>query len=191
MTRRAGPALAGILATSGVALLAACTGGGTGGGAAGSSPAGGSTSSPSAVAYSACMRTHGVPNYPDPGSDGQVPKGDAQAFGVSNSQFRAAQRGCQQLLPNSDTTSLTQCLGTGNCPHAVVQRALEEGRTFARCMRNHGVPNWPDPTIDSTGRPSFQVTTAGISIDSTRSPQMLAKIGDCQNQPGAVLLRQE
>jgi hypothetical protein len=58
-------------------------------------------------------------------------------------------------------------------------------------MRAHGVPNWPDPTVDSTGRPSFQVTAAGISIDTTRSTQMLSKIGNCQDQPGAVLLRQE
>lgn len=189
MTRKAMPTMAGIVATAAVALLAACAGGGPGTG--GSSPVEGSTSSSSAVAYSACMRTHGVPNYPDPGSDGQVPKGDAQAFGITTSQFEVSQRACQQLFPDSDTASLTQCLMTGDCPAAVVQQALEKGRRFAQCMRNHGVPNWPDPTIDSTGRPSFQVTRAGISLDSTRSPQMLAKIGDCQNQPGSVLLRQE
>ena len=71
------------------------------------------------------------------------------------------------------------------------QVLLTEGRKFAHCMRNHGVPNWPDPTIDSMGRPSFNVTGAGIPIASTRSSQMLSKIGHCQNQPGAVLLRQE
>jgi hypothetical protein len=81
--------------------------------------------------------------------------------------------------------------GDGACSPALVHQALTEGLKFARCMRNHGVPNWPDPTIDSMGRPSFQVTAAGISLDSTRSPQMLSKIGHCQNQPGAVLLRQE
>jgi hypothetical protein len=137
-----------------------------------------------------------VGNYPDPDSNGNIPKGDAHHFGVSTSRFQAAQRACRHLLPNSDrtlTASLTQCLmnGDGDCPPAVVQRALTEGRTFAQCMRHGGVPNWPDPTIDSTGRPSFQVTAAGISIDSTRSPRMLSKIGHCQNQPGAVLLRQE
>jgi hypothetical protein len=58
-------------------------------------------------------------------------------------------------------------------------------------MRSHRVPNWPDPTADSIGRPSFQVSQAGTSIDTTRSPQMLSKIGDCQRQPGSVLLRQE
>jgi hypothetical protein len=176
-----------------LALLAAACGGSSSPGAArGGSP--GNSASASAVAYSSCMRSHGVPEYPDPGSNGNLPKGNAQDFGVSNSQYQAAERACRHLLPDSDTTfiaSLTQCLETGDCLPAVVQRALSEGRRFAQCMRNDGVPNWPDPTIDSMGRPSFQVTAAGISYASTRSSQMLSKIGLCQDQPGAVLLRQE
>jgi hypothetical protein len=169
---------------------AACGGSSSPGAAVGGSP--GNSASASAVAYSACMRSHGVPNYPDPGSGGNLPKGTAQAFGVSSSQYQAAERPCRHLLPNRTfIASLTHCLETGDCPHAVVQQALTEGLNFARCMRNHGVPNWPDPTVDSMGRPSFQVTAAGISIASTRSPRMLSKIGHCQNQPGAVLLRQD
>jgi hypothetical protein len=144
-----------------------------------------------ALAYSRCMRSKGVPNYPDPNSTGNLAKGNAQAFAVSASQYQTAEQACGHLLPNGGSASLTQCLMSGDCPQSVVQPAMEEGRTFAQCMRSHGVHNWPDPTIDSTGRPSFQVTNAGISIDSTRSPQMLSKIGDCQRQPGAVLLRQE
>lgn len=144
-----------------------------------------------ALDYAPCMRSNGVPTYPDPDSNGNVRKGDARAFGVSSSQYQAAEQECQHLLPNAGATSLTQCLMTGDCPRSVVQPALEEGRKFAECMRSRGVPNWPDPTVDSTGRPSFQVTKAGITIDATRSPQMLSKIGACQRQPGAVLLRQE
>lgn len=154
-----------------------------------------SSSARSAVDYSHCMRAHGVPKYPDPASNGQLPKGTAQTFGVSSSRYQAAERACRHLLPNSDTTftaALIQCLETGSCPAAVVHKALTEGRKFAQCMRHHGVPNWPDPTIDSRGRPSFQVTKAGISIAATRSRQMLAKIGHCQNETGAEsLLREE
>jgi hypothetical protein len=182
------------IATTILALLAVACGGSNSPGAAGRGSPGNSFASASAVAYSACMRSHGVPNYPDPGGDGNLPKGSAQAFGVSNSQYQAAERACRHLLPTRDTTftaSLTQCLMTGDCPPAVLQRALTEGLRFAQCMHNHGVPNWPDPAVDSMGRPSFQVTAAGISIASTRSPRMLSKIGRCQNQPGAVLLRQE
>jgi hypothetical protein len=196
-SRRAWPwparTAAAVIATAVLALLAACGGGPSAAGSGGSPNAGGSATFPSAVAYSACMRSHGVPNYPDPSSNESLPKGNAQAFGVSNSQFQAARTACRNLLSDSETftASLTQCLETGDCPQAVVQQALTEGRKFAQCMRNHGVPNWPDPTIDSIGRPSFNVTGAGISIASTRSSQMLSKIGHCQNQPGAVLLRQE
>ena len=180
-----------IVATAFLAVLAAgCGGSHSGAGTGGSSSEGRSSSSRSAVGYSACMRSRGVLRFPDPDSSGNLPKGDAQQFGVGTAQYRAAQRACQNMLPN-ETAWLTQCLMTGDCPAAVVQRALTEGRTFAQCMRNHGVPSWPDPTIDSTGRPSFRVTAAGISIASTRSPRMLAKLGHCQDQRGAVLLRQE
>lgn len=143
-----------------------------------------------ALAFSRCMRSSGVPDYPDPNSSGNLPKGNAQTFGVSTSQFQAAEQVCGHLLPSS-SASLTQCLMTGDCPRSVVQPAMEEGLKFARCMRTHGVTNWPDPTVDSLGRPSFEVTKAGISIDATRSPQMLSKIGACQREPGALLLRQE
>lgn len=143
------------------------------------------------LAYSRCMRSNGVPAYPDPNSNGNLPKGNGQAFRVSTSQYQAAEQACGNLLPSGGGASLTQCLMTGDCPRSVVQGALEEGRMFARCMRGHGVVNWPDPTVDSLGRPSFQVTKAGMSIDATRAPQMLSKIGDCQRQPGAALLRQE
>jgi hypothetical protein len=137
------------------------------------------------------MRSNGVPSYPDPDSRGNLPKGNAQAYRVSTSQYQAAEQACGHLLPSSGGASLTQCLMTGDCPRSVVQPALEEGLKFALCMRSHGVKNWPDPSVDSLGRPSFPVTKAGISIDATRSPQMLSKIGDCQREPGAVLLRQE
>jgi len=149
------------------------------------------------------MRSHDVPNYPDPGSDGNLPKGTAQAFGVSNSQYQAAEQACRHLLPNSDTTftaSLTQCLMTGDCPHAVVQQALTEGLNFARCMRNHGVPNWPDPTVDSQGRPLFNIAIPGdhgfapgrglpASPPVARGGQINTKINECERlEPAGALL---
>jgi hypothetical protein len=186
--------VAAVLALPAAACGSSAASTGSGGSAHTSSAhPGGSSSSPSAVGYSHCMRTHGVPRYPDPSSDGQLPKGTAQTFGVSSSQYQAAQAACRHLLPNNYTTfsaSLIQCLETSSCPFPVVQRALSEGRKFAQCMRDHGVPNWPDPTIDSSGRPSFQVTKAGISIAATRSRRLLSKIGYCQRYL-PVLLRQE
>jgi hypothetical protein len=95
------------------------------------------------------------------------------------------------LLPSACCRSPGAAGGRSSGNSAVVQRALIEGLKFGRCMRNDGVPNWPDPTVDSIGRPSFQVTAAGISIAATRSTQLLEKIGHCESQTGALLLRQE
>jgi len=57
-------------------------------------------------------------------------------------------------------------------------------RSFARCMRSHGVPNWPDPTIDSQGRPFFDVSRAGLSHAYTHSPLVESKDRECGRQVG-------
>jgi hypothetical protein len=173
---------AAIIATAAVALLAAaCSGSPSSSG--GSPNAGESTASTSAVAYSHCIRSNGVPNYPDPDSSGVLPKASAQELGVSSSQLQAAQRACQHLLPNNGGTlnasSLRQCELTGDCPQTLVRQALTEGLKFARCMRSHGVPNWPDPTTDSEGRPYFDLSAHGFSRQQAHSPQIRAKAGEC------------
>ena len=64
---------AAVIATAALAFLAAaCGGSGSSTGHGGSANAAGSTTSASYVAYSACMRSHGVPNYPDPDSSGDA-----------------------------------------------------------------------------------------------------------------------
>jgi hypothetical protein len=166
---------------------AACNGGASSGSSGPSSSAEGSSSS-SAVGYSHCMRSHGVPNFPDPDSSGQLPKGDAQGFGVSSSELQAARQGCRQLLPNNggavNAGSIQQCMSAGDCPQPLVQQVLTEERNFARCMRAHGVPNWPDPTIDSQGRPVFAVSISKDGFDPY-SPQIWAKGNACSRlMPG-------
>ena len=183
--RRAWPPVArtaaAIIAAAALALLAAaCSSGSPSSTGSGGSPtAGDSASSPSAVGFSSCMRSHGVPTYPDPDSSGTLPKPDAQAFGVSSSRFNAAQRACQHLLPTAGGTltasSLQQCYLAGVCPQALVQQAVSEGLKFARCMRSHGVPRWPDPTIDSRGRPQFN-----INVPRPAPPQVSTAINQCE-----------
>jgi hypothetical protein len=184
-----------IIATAALALLAACSGSpsstaaGGSPSAAGPANAGGSASSPSQVSYSNCMRSHGVPNYPDP-SGGQLPKGDARAFGVSSQVFSAARSACQSLLPNSGSfqEQASQCSLAGNCPPAVVAQMMAIDRKFAQCMRSHGVPNWPDPIIDDlSGIPSFRVSKAGITHEQTHSAPMSNTIAECQRLEGATL----
>jgi len=105
------------------------------------------------------MRGHGVSNYPGPGSGGNPPKGDAQAFGVGAAQLQSAEQACQDLYPAS---SLVQCQGTGVCSPAARAALLGRMRDFAVCMRSHGISNWPDPSLDSQGRPGFSGPAADI-----------------------------
>ena len=175
---------AAVIATAALAVLAAACNGSpslTGG----SPTAGGSADPTSAVAYSHCVRGQGVPNYPDPGSGGTLPKVSAQQLGVSNSRLQTAQRACQHLLPGTggalDANSLRQCELTGDCPRALVQQALNDGRIIARCMRSHGVANWPDPTTDSEGRPYFDLSAHGFSRQQAHSPQIRVKVNECEH----------
>jgi hypothetical protein len=181
--RRPGAATVAIIATVALALLAAACGGSPSpAGSSGSPAAGGSATSPSAVAYSHCIRAHGVLNFPDPSGSGQVPKADPQELGVSSSRFQVAQRDCQHLYPSNGGSlgaSLRQCEETGDCPQAMVQPVLNAMRRFSRCMRSHGVPSWPDPTVDSEGRPGFNL----VPIHGTdwNSPPIQNKISECEH----------
>ena len=180
---------AAIIATAALALLAgACSGSPSSTAAGGSPNAGDSASSPSAVSYSDCIRSHGVPTYPDP-SDGQLPKGDAQAFGVSSSVFSAARSACQHLLPpaGSFQEQASLCMSVGDCPPAVVQQMMATDRKFAQCMRSHGVPNWPDPTIGLQGSPGFHLDPTGITHQQTHSAPMSNTITECQRLEGATI----
>jgi hypothetical protein len=114
------------------------------------------------------MRSHGVPNWPDPNSNGQFPKRQLEHLGVSNTRLQAAQSTCGHLLPNG---------GSGPTPAQLAQNWSDELK-FARCMRRHGVPNWPDPTRYSPHpeRPYFNLDAAGIDPNSA---QIIPKIHQC------------
>jgi hypothetical protein len=177
-------AAAGIAAAALTLLAAACSGSPASTGSGGSPAAGGSANSPSAVAFSHCIRSHGVPSYPDPSSNGELPKTSPQQLGVSSSRFQAAQGACQHLLPHTESIQqqTQQCMLTGDCPQALVRQILTAELRFARCMRSHGVPNWPDPTIGPGGRPAFNVSAYGINPH--HSPQINSKIGECERLTG-------
>jgi hypothetical protein len=182
--RRHALPLVAIIATA-VLAMAACSSSGS----SPSSSAGGSTGSPSAVAYSACMRSHGLSNFPDPGSGGQIPKADPQQLGVSTSQLQVAEQACQHLIPATGSTAEqqqeTQCAMADNCSQAVIQKWMSGLRTLAQCLRTHGQPNWPDPVISSEGGhqagPHFNYDQAGIDH---HSQQVLADVQTCIDLTG-------
>ena len=89
----------GLAACNGPASTGVATGLTTTTGTSASSPSNGGTDPTGLLAYSSCVRSHGVPNFPDPTSGGGIPKETAQKLGVSQSQLEAAQSDCTRLLP--------------------------------------------------------------------------------------------
>lgn len=49
--------------------------------------------------YVACMRSHGVPDMPDPNSNGTLTLPTSGSANASSPQFQSAEQACQKLLP--------------------------------------------------------------------------------------------
>jgi hypothetical protein len=115
------------------------------------------------IAYSQCMRSHGVPDFPDPNSQGAITGSGSSASGINpqSPQFQAAQKSCAKLAPS------------GGTPAQQAQN-LAQAVKYAACMRSHGVANFPDPN-SSNGGIGFEST--GIDRNS---PQYLAASKTCQ-----------
>ena len=172
---------AAIIATAALAVLATACGSSptstasgsasTAGGSAKSSNAGGSADA-RLVAFSHCVRSHGVPNFPDPqagASNAKFPS--APQLRVSSSQLSAAEDACQHLLPVGIDDQF---------PPAEVPLLLRGMLPFAHCMRSQGVPNFPDPALDSEGRPIFPLSAHGISLNYSHSQRFNTVMGKCQ-----------
>ena len=175
--RRDGPhgrSIVGIVAS--IALLAAACGHSASGGTSKASKQGTTNSSkrsPSALAFSRCMRSHGLRGFPDPVTSGVVPKVSVQELGVGASRFQAVLKACQDLLP----------VGSDDIfPAGEVQELLPGMLRFSQCMRSHGVPDWPDPTRDQEGRPEFPLSSIpGTSRSYWHSVRMAGTMAGCQH----------
>jgi hypothetical protein len=122
------------------------------------------------LTYASCMRSHGVPNFPDPSGDGGIPKQAviSSMQQVSNSQANAAQNACRSALPAGGSLS-------GQAYHPVTTHDQRDYLKAAACMRSHGVPNFPDPNF-SGGNVSFPIP----SSTDTHSTQFNEARQTCQ-----------
>ena len=167
-----------VMAVMAAALLAAACSAGLSSTGSGGSPAAGEATSTTAqlLAYTQCMRSHGVPEYPSPGTGGQMQKiTSGQQVGVSDAQLSMARDACAQLWPYQDLTQAQQ------------QQEIADAVKFAQCMRSHGVPKFPDPTSGPDGRAEFVLSASRDGFDP-QSLQILAKVHECeQGLPASVL----
>jgi hypothetical protein len=95
------------------------------------------------VAFAACMRSHGVPGFPDPASTGGIPKpAVVSAFqAVSKSLGDAAEHACNHLVPAGGLS--------GQPVRTITPQDRQDYLRAAACMRSHGFPTFPDPTFES------------------------------------------
>lgn len=108
--------------------------------------------------FSECMRTNGVSDFPDPSASGEMTiDGIANGSSIDTSSpvFEQALSACKHLEPPGFTGS----------------KVTPEQRTarleFAQCVREHGVPDFPDPTpsgpLVDTNRIPSAATPEGLS----------------------------
>ncbi|GAA3772552.1 hypothetical protein GCM10022225_69920 [Plantactinospora mayteni] len=85
--------------------------------------------------FGQCMRDNGVPDFPDPEIEGGAIRMRAPE-GADRAKMEAAQQKCKEYLPN------------GGEPPKLDPQAQQKMREYARCMRENGVPRFPDPGAD-------------------------------------------
>jgi hypothetical protein len=145
MTRRQRPVLAAI---AGTLAIAAC------GSSSKSSQAAGVSQG---IKFADCMRSHGVPNFPDPSGGGGI-EFQGSSINPSSPAFEGAQHDCRTLLPGG---------GPGSGPPATAQQKATMLH-LSQCMRAHGVSGFPDPTSSPPSSP------AGFSLAFGRPGAFLA-----------------
>jgi hypothetical protein len=155
------PFASGLAGLAGVSLLVS---------ACGSSPGSQAASAQSAqqsapLAFARCMRSHGVPSFPDPDSQGNFPE---FSTGVSKQISVAANDACKHLLSRAS--------GTGTPQQR--QEKLVFALKVAQCLRTHGFPTFPDPNGSSQRKPP------GIDLNS---PQFQTAETNCEKQERKAL----
>jgi len=134
--------------------------------------------------FASCMRSHGVPNFPDPSSSnggglqiqssqrsGQGQSMTVNGVPVNAPAFQSAMNTCQKYMPRPKALpgGITQ----------VKANALK----MAQCMRSHGVPNFPDPTVKSGPNGGIGVQVAGPGLNP-QAPAFQAAQQKCRGFMG-------
>jgi hypothetical protein len=125
-----------------------------------------------AVRFAGCMRSHGMPNFPD------SPYEQKRALNSSNAQspaVQSAETACAHLLAHG---------GQSQSP-APSRAQIAALLPFARCLRGHGFPRFPDPT--SSGQLTHEMLAqAGINL---HQPAVLEAADACVSVTHGVITR--
>jgi hypothetical protein len=133
-----------------------------------------------APAYAQCIRTHGIADFPDPDRSGNIDlkglhPGPGSDLDPDDPRSQAAAKACEALRPTGFSP------GSDSVSATARRRAQARALRFSRCMRSHGVPNFPDPDSDG-GLSAHSIRSAGLG---PASPQFRTALTACgHDQPG-------
>jgi hypothetical protein len=152
-----------LAAASGLALAACGGSAGTGTGTAAGAVSPHAFSK--AVAFSKCMRTHGVTNFPDPSAGGGFHISASSGLNPFSPSFKSAQAACSKLLPGG---------GPGAGPPS--EQAKKQMLQISKCMRAHGITGFPDPTTTPPSGPGGFAEVLGrggvfLAVPNSLNPQ--------------------
>jgi hypothetical protein len=122
-----------------------------------------------ALVYAQCIRENGFPEWPDPLPDGTFMMRRDQGMSFNDPRRAAAMEACQALRPAGFSGSA----GIGGAAGMSIDQ--ETFLAFAQCMRDNGVPGFPDPS--PTGGGMIIGPEAGIDPNS---PTFQAAVQTCQ-----------
>ncbi len=92
-----------------------------------------------AVKFAECMRNNGVSEFPDPDASGEITIDEIanrSSVDTSSAAFKQAIDACKDLQP------------AGFTGHKRNPQEQENALKFAQCIRDNGVPDFPDPAVD-------------------------------------------
>jgi len=113
--------------------------------------------------YAKCMRDNGVPDFPDPDANGEFRGAGHEQ--QDDPMFLAAMEECRDLAPG------------GEHEGTLDPAEVEQMREFSQCMRDKGLPDFPDPDADG------QLRGAGHEVEG--DPNFQAAMEACrQKLPG-------
>ena len=120
--------------TLALVVTLACGAGAAACGSSGS-PGGRVAGKSTGVEYAGCMRSHGISNFPDPGSGGAAAIGPDGGVNPQSPAFLSASRACEGLL------------GVAAAHPNLTESQRLRFLHLAQCMRSHGLPDFPDPAF--------------------------------------------
>ena len=119
-----------------------------------------------ALAYSQCMRDHGITDFPDPDANGglSISASPGSDLDPNNPQYQAADEACKSLMPSHELSPEQQA------------EMRTQNLKYSQCMREQGIPDFPDPKADG----SLQIQAVPGSDLDPETPKFQAANKACE-----------